>query len=227
MEGRSFKNPASIKLKIEGWRARCLVGFGYWLIRLWVRTLRFELDDRGEVVRAAMKHPFVFAVWHNRLLLLPSVFRRFLSPRHAAALISTSRDGDLLAALVERFGYGTIRGSTSRKGASALLRLAEVFESGTHIVITPDGPRGPVYQLGQGVIFLAQKCDAKVVLANMEYSICWRLKSWDRFFVPRPFSKVRIIFSAPLHVERTTGAEEFETERLRFQNAMMSLLEQK
>jgi lysophospholipid acyltransferase (LPLAT)-like uncharacterized protein len=77
------------------------------------------------------------------------------------------------------------------------------------------------------VIFLAQKSAAAVVPMHMEYSSCWRLKSWDRFFVPRPFSKVRIIFGAPVHLERTTGAEQFETERLRLQDAMVSLVEQK
>jgi len=214
-------------LKIEGWRARLLVGVGYRLVQIWVRTLRLELDDRGGVVQAGIKQPFIFAVWHNRLLLLPSVFRRFLSARHAAALISASADGDLLAALVERFGYGTVRGSSSRKGASALLRLAEVFADGTHIVITPDGPRGPVYQLDQGVIFLAQKCDAAVVPANMEYSSCWRFKSWDRFILPRPFSKVQVIFGAPLRIGTTATPEDFENERLHLQNALMNLVERK
>ena len=142
-------------------------------------------------------------------------------------MISASADGDFLAALVERFGYGTVRGSSSRKGASALLRLAEVFADGTHIVITPDGPRGPVYQLGQGVIFLAQKCDAAVVPANMEYSSCWRFKSWDRFILPRPFSKVRVIFGVPLRIGVTATPEDFENERLRLQNALMSLVERK
>ena len=214
-------------MKIEGWRARLLVGVGYRLVQIWVRTLRLELADRGGVVQAGIKQPFIFAVWHNRLLLLPSVFRRFLSARHAAALISASADGDLLAALVERFGYGTVRGSSSRKGASALLRLAEVFADGTHIVITPDGPRGPVYQLDQGVIFLAQKCDAAVVPANMEYSSCWRFKSWDRFILPRPFSKVRVIFGAPLRIGTTATPEDFENERLHLQNALMNLVERK
>ncbi|HEX7516526.1 MAG TPA: lysophospholipid acyltransferase family protein [Chthoniobacterales bacterium] len=214
-------------MNIEGWRARWLIGFGYRLTQLWVRTLRFELEDRGNIVRAGMEQPFIFAVWHNRLLLLPSVFRRFLTPRHAAALISASGDGDLIAALVERFGYGTVRGSSSRKGASALLRLAEVFASGTHLVITPDGPRGPVYQLGQGVIFLAQKCDTPVVPANLEYSSCWRFRSWDRFILPRPFSKVRVIFGVPLHIAATENPEEFEKERLRLQNAIMDLVERK
>lgn len=214
-------------MKIEGWRARWLVEFGYWLVQLWVRTLRFELDDRGGIVAGSKQHPYFFAVWHNRLLLLPSIFRRYLSTRHAAALISASRDGDLLAAFVERYGYGTIRGSTSRRGASALLRLAEVFAEGTNIVITPDGPRGPVYQLGQGVIFLAQKCNAEVVPASMEFSSSWRLKNWDRFFIPRPFSTVRIIFGVPLRIAETPTPEEFEAERVRLQNAVMDLVEQK
>lgn len=214
-------------MKIEGWRARLLIGVGYRLVQTWVHTLRFELDDRGGVVQAGIRQPFIFAVWHNRLLLLPSVFRRFLPARHAAALISASADGDLLAALVERFGYGTVRGSSSRKGASALLRLAEVFADGTHIVITPDGPRGPVYQLDQGVIFLAQKCDAAVVPANMEYSSCWRFKSWDRFILPRPFSKVRVIFDAPIRIGTTASPEDFENERLHLQNALMNLVERK
>ena len=214
-------------MKIEGWRARWLIGFAYQLIQLWVRTLRFELDDRGDIVRLGQQRPFLFAVWHNRLLLLPSVFRRFLSPRPAAALISASHDGDLLAAMVERFGYGTIRGSTSRKAASALLRLTEVFAEGTHLVITPDGPRGPAYQLGQGIIFLAQKCNAAIVPANMEYSSCWRFKSWDRFILPRPFSTVRVIFGVPLQIAATPNPEEFESERLRLQEAVMSLVERR
>ncbi|HEY2615551.1 MAG TPA: lysophospholipid acyltransferase family protein [Chthoniobacterales bacterium] len=214
-------------MKIEGWRARWLIAFAYRLIQIWVGTLRFELEDRGAIVRESVKRPFIFAVWHNRLLLLPSIFRRFLPHRWAAALISASRDGDLLAALVERFGYGTIRGSSSRKGASALLRLAEFFADGTNLVITPDGPRGPVYELGQGIIFLAQKCEAEVVPANMEYSSCWRFPSWDRFIVPRPFSTVRIIFGQPHRIAPTDTPEEFEAERVRLQNAVMSLVERK
>lgn len=222
-----FQNPAPTKLKIEGAPARWLVGFVYRVLRLWVRTLRFEVDDRGGIVAGSAERPFIFAVWHNRLLLLPSIFRLFLNHRHSAALISASRDGALLAALVERFGYGTIRGSSSRKGATALLQLAEVFAQGTHIVITPDGPRGPVYQLGQGVIFLAQKCDAPVVPASVECSSCWRLKTWDRFVIPRPFSKVRVIFGRPVVIHPAARDAEFENERLGLQNAMMNLVERK
>jgi lysophospholipid acyltransferase (LPLAT)-like uncharacterized protein len=94
-------------------------------------------------------------------------------------------------------------------------------------VITPDGPRGPVYQLGQGVIFLAQKCNAAVVPGSMEFSGSWRFKSWDRFFIPRPFSTVRIIFGTPLRIAPTPTGAEFEAERRRLENAIMDLVEQK
>jgi hypothetical protein len=93
------------------------------------------------------------------------------------------------------------------------------------VVITPDGPRGPAYELGPGIIFLAQKTGAPVVPVDMEYSSCWRIKSWDRFIVPRLFAKVRVIIGAPHRVRSTSTPEEFEAERLRLQNAMMALVE--
>jgi lysophospholipid acyltransferase (LPLAT)-like uncharacterized protein len=118
-----------------------------------------------------------------------------------------------------------VRGSSSRLGASAILQLTEVLASGHDVVITPDGPRGPAYKLGPGIIFLAQKSGAAVVPFNMEYSSYWRLKSWDRFIVPRPFSKVRVIIGQPHRVKSTSTDEEFEAERLRLQNALMALVE--
>jgi lysophospholipid acyltransferase (LPLAT)-like uncharacterized protein len=159
------------------------------------------------------------------LLLFPFVLRRFFSNRHGAALISASRDGELLADAIKRFDYDVVRGSSSRLGASAILQLTEVLASGRDVVITPDGPRGPAYELGPGIIFLAQKSGAAVVPINMEYSSCWRIKSWDRFIVPRPFSKVRVIIGQPHRVKSTSTDEEFEAERLRLQNALMALVE--
>jgi lysophospholipid acyltransferase (LPLAT)-like uncharacterized protein len=142
-------------------------------------------------------------------------------------LISASRDGDLVSILIERSGYGTIRGSSSRKGVSALRQLVDTLTGGSNVLLTPDGPRGPVYEASQGAVFLAQKTGAPVVPIHMEYSSCWRLKSWDRFIVPRPFAGLRAIFGAPIYVESTTDTEQFEAERLRVQNAMMSLVEEK
>jgi lysophospholipid acyltransferase (LPLAT)-like uncharacterized protein len=142
-------------------------------------------------------------------------------------LISASRDGDLLADAIKRFAFDVVRGSSSRLGASAIRQLSDVLASSRDVVITPDGPRGPAYELGPGIIFLAQKSGAPVLPVNMEYSNCWRIKSWDRFIVPRPFAKVHVIIGQPHRVRSTSTAEEFEAERLRLQNAMMSLVERR
>ena len=212
-------------MKITGWRARWLIALGFRLLQIWARTLRYEIDDRLGAVGRPVNENYIGALWHNRLLIFPFVLRRFFPNRRGAALISASRDGDLLADAIKRFDFDVVRGSSSRLGASAILQLTDVLASGRDVVITPDGPRGPAYELGPGIIFLAQKSGAPVVPVNMEYSSYWRLKSWDRFILPRPFSKVRVIIGQSHHVRSTSTPEEFETERLRLQGVMMALVE--
>lgn len=212
-------------MKIEGWRARWLIAIGFWLLRIWERTLRYEVDDRAGLLAKQASESGIGAVWHNRLLIMPLVLKRFFPHRQGAALISASRDGGWIAALVQRIGFDVVRGSSSRQGAIAMLQLTDVLAGGRDVVITPDGPRGPVYVLGPGIVLLAQKSGAVVFPLNLEYSSCWRVKSWDRFILPRPFSKVRVILGPPHQVAATSSEQEFEMERLRLQNAMMALVE--
>lgn len=214
-------------MKIEGRSARWLIAVGFRLLQLWVRTLRYEIDDRAGVIGKPVDQNYIGALWHNRLLIFPFVLRRFFSNRRGAALISASRDGDLLADAIARFGFDVVRGSSSRLGASAILQLTNVLASGRDVVITPDGPRGPAYELGPGIIFLAQKSGAAVLPVNMEYSSCWRLKSWDRFVLPRPFARIRVIIGQPYRVRSANTVDDFEAERLRLQDAMMALVEQR
>ena len=212
-------------MKIEGRKARWLIAFGFHLLKILGRTLRYEMNDGAGIVGRSVSENYIGALWHNRLLVFPVVLRRFFPNRRGAALISASRDGDLLTDAIHRFDYDVVRGSSSKLGATALLQLGEVLAKGGDVVITPDGPRGPAYELGPGIIFLAQKTGAPVLPMNLEYSSCWRVKSWDRFIIPRPFSKVRVIVG-PLHqVRSTTTDQEFEAERVRLQNAMMSLVQ--
>ncbi len=173
----------------------------------------------------AVTENYIGALWHNRLLIFPLVLRRFFPNRGGAALISASRDGDLLSTAIRHFGYDVVRGSSSRLGTSAILQLTDVLASKRDVVITPDGPRGPVYKLGPGVIFLAQKSGASVLPMNLEYSRCWRLGSWDRFIIPQPFAKVRVFIGPPHHVEPSNTPEEFEAARLALQDEMMKLVE--
>jgi hypothetical protein len=212
-------------LKLEGWRARWLIAFGFRLLQILARTLRYEINDRANVLGKPVKGNYIAALWHNRLLLISIVLKKYFPQRPGAGLISASRDGDLIADVTKRFGFDVVRGSSSRMGASAVRELGEVLAAGRDVLITPDGPRGPVYVLGPGIIFLAQKTGAPVVPVNLEYSSCWRIKSWDRFIVPKPFSKVRFVIGEPQQIRSTSTDEEFEQERLRLQNVMMSLVE--
>ena len=122
-----------------------------------------------------------------------------------------------------------VRGSSSRRAPAPCCELADVLsEAGSDVVITPDGPRGPAYELGPGIIFLAQKSGRAVLPINLEYSSCWRVKSWDRFILPRPFSQGARDFRLRSHQVRDSHTdEEFEAERLRLQDAMMSLVEER
>lgn len=212
-------------MKALSWWDRLLVALGYRLLQLWARTLRFELDDGWTFVRRPVHEPVIGAIWHNRLLLLPHVTRLFVPERRPVALISASRDGTFLSAFVKRYNVDVARGSSSRKGVAAMLQLADVLAAGRDVVITPDGPRGPAYETGAGIVFLAQKSGASVLPMNIEYSSFWRLKSWDRFILPKPFSTVRLIYGALHQVPRTGNDAEFEAERLRLQNAMMAIVE--
>jgi lysophospholipid acyltransferase (LPLAT)-like uncharacterized protein len=214
-------------VKLDSWHARFLIVLGFGLYRLWARTLRLQVEDPHGVVALVRDQPVIFAIWHNRLLMLPRVFDPCFPTRQSFGLISASGDGDLIARFIERSGYGTVRGSSSRKGVIALRQLVDTLAAGSNVLVTPDGPRGPVYQASQGVVFLAQKSGAPVVPIHMEYSSAWRLKSWDRFVVPWPFAKLRAILGAPIRIGPISDADQFETARLRLQDAMMSLVEQK
>jgi lysophospholipid acyltransferase (LPLAT)-like uncharacterized protein len=212
-------------VKIEGWRARLLTAVGFRLFQLWVRSLRFQVDDRSGIVGKAHRGPFIATIWHNRLFLFPYAIHRFLPEAGGAALVSASRDGAIIADFMKRFGFGAVRGSSSRRGATALLALADVLAQGRDTAMIPDGPRGPAYHLHGGIIFLAQKSGADIWPMNFEFSRYWRLQSWDRLIIPKPFSRVRVIFGERYRVRQTASEEEFEAERQRLHDAMMALVE--
>jgi lysophospholipid acyltransferase (LPLAT)-like uncharacterized protein len=212
-------------VKLKGWPARLLVTIGFGIYRVWARTLRLRIEDPHDVIGFVRNQPVIFAIWHNRLLMLPRVFDPSFPTRQSYGLISASRDGDMIADWIERSGYGTIRGSSSRKGAAAMRQLMDTLAANGNVLFTPDGPRGPVYHVSPGVIFLAQKSSAPIVPIHMEYSSYWRLKSWDRFVVPKPFATLRAIFGQPIQVQPLENAEALAAEQLRLQNAMMSLVE--
>jgi lysophospholipid acyltransferase (LPLAT)-like uncharacterized protein len=163
------------------------------LIRLIGGTLRITIEDRAGVSDPDKKQSMIWAFWHNRMFVIPLLRKRCAMHRNGAVLTSASRDGAIVASAMEAFGLRAVRGSSSRRGAAALRELADLLANGEDIAVAPDGPRGPRYKAGAGVVFLARKTGAAILPIRVEYSRAWKLKSWDRFMIPVPFSSVRII----------------------------------
>jgi len=169
-------------------------------------TLRIRIEDRARLLDPAFKQPLIWTFWHNRMFVVP-LLRLRAAHRTGAVLTSASTDGEIIAAVMKRFGLKSVRGSTSRRGATALLQLAGTLEAGEDVAVTPDGPRGPCYKLGPGVVFLARQTGAGIMPIHVEYSRAIRLKSWDRFMIPAPFSAVRIVCDEPVMVPAETEME--------------------
>lgn len=165
------------------------------LMRLWSRSVRVQLDDSLRRLLASPE-PIVFVTWHNRLFLLADLYLRYrmARPRQVFALVSASRDGAWLAAFFRLLGISAERGSTSWRGAHALKTLAECLRKSDDVAITPDGPRGPCYSFKDGPAWLARQTNARVLLFTITFHRAVRLKSWDGFYLPLPFSSARLHF---------------------------------
>jgi len=130
-------------------------------------------------------------MWHNRLFLMAELFRRFRKERPLYALISASRDGAWLTDFFAIVGIQAVRGSSSRRGREALTALIEEIRAGHDLGITPDGPRGPCYEFKAGAVTVARRTRAPIALVGVAFESAWELRSWDRFIIPKPFSRTR------------------------------------
>lgn len=138
--------------------------------------------------------PTIFVLWHNRLFMAADVVRRYRAGHPLYSLISASNDGAWLAALFGALDLRAVRGSSSRMGREAASDLVDVLRQGCDVGITPDGPRGPSYEMKPGALVVARRSRCRVVLAGMDFESSWRISSWDGFHIPRPFSRIHMRF---------------------------------
>lgn len=177
---------------------RVATAVGPTILRLLYSTWRIRvINDEGWRALRAENRPFVFALWHGQLLPLVIQHRS----QGVRVLISEHRDGELIARIAERLGLATIRGSTTRGAARALLSMCDALTSGAEIAVTPDGPRGPARTFASGAVVAAQRAGAPIVVIGVAASRCWRLSSWDRFMIPKPFARLTIVYSDPMYVD--------------------------
>ena len=199
------------------WHQRLAARLIWMAIRTLAATIRLRIVQPAGYLPQDGCAPVIFCAWHNRLalsLVVYEVIVRGADPRrHMAALVSASRDGGLLARVLELFGVEPVRGSSSRRGAQALLELTTLGQKGLDLAITPDGPRGPCYRVQEGVIAMAQLTGLAIVPVVVNYSRKVQFKSWDRFQVPLPFARGDIFLGEPITVPRDAGEAARETIR--------------
>jgi lysophospholipid acyltransferase (LPLAT)-like uncharacterized protein len=209
------------------WHGKLAAWLIYALIRVLSATIRYEWKNPTRLATSEEVKQLIFCIWHNRLSLCALIYKNYMqqedASRRMAAMVSASRDGGLLARILELFRVQPVRGSTSRRGPQALRELTTWAEQGYDLAITPDGPRGPCYAVQDGVISLAALTGLAIV--PVSYRLHWkvRLKSWDRFQVPLPFTKCDIQVGPLVYVPREATEEQRETLRLTLERHMRDI----
>ena len=191
-------------------QARLISILGFRAVQLLGSTLRWKTEglEHFDAIVAGGRQP-VMAFWHGRILPATYYFRR----RGIVVITSENFDGEWIAGIIERFGYGTARGSTSRGGRKALLQLTRDLAAGKPAGFTLDGPRGPARVAQPGAVWLAKATGNPVLPFHLEASRYWTLDSWDRTQIPKPFSTVAIAMGEPFQV--ASDADEGALERAR------------
>lgn len=169
-----------------------------------IRIIYFTSKKHFHMPQVIPQEPVIFAFWHGDLLLQPYLYYQFRKIPKAKVLISDHFDGQIIARIMTFFRLGTIHGSTTRGGAKVLIQGLKSLSDGYDIGITPDGPKGPRYTVSDGVVVMAQKRQAKVIVYSCLPSSFWQLGSWDRFVIPKPFGVLNFYASEPIDL---TGME--------------------
>jgi lysophospholipid acyltransferase (LPLAT)-like uncharacterized protein len=187
-----------------------LIGF---VIRLFGCTLRVHVDG-GEHILSASK-PVIIVFWHRNIMPATITWaKKMQNNRNVVTLTSASNDGALIEYAMKTFGIQSVRGSSSRRGALAIMELKSAIEHSSDICITPDGPRGPSEKLQLGVLKLAQLTGAPIISWHVKCSASWKLKTWDKFELPKPFSSLHITINEPVFVSRRVEADALEELKL-------------
>jgi lysophospholipid acyltransferase (LPLAT)-like uncharacterized protein len=203
------------------WIIKCVALLAAWVVRLYGTTICFRLRPLGPNLdprRRDLGGPFIYAFWHE------TVFVPFASfgSRKIICLISQHADGEIMAQACHHVGFRVERGSSTRGGVEAVRRLLRVGKK-AHFAVLPDGPRGPRRKLEPGIVFLASRTGMPLVLAGIGYDRPWRLPTWDRFAVPRPWSGAMILLGEPMFVPPDLTRSELEEYRRQAEDLLNAL----
>jgi len=169
------------------------------------KTLKFEYENKSVIDKLFDENKnFVIAFWHGTMLVPWFINRN----KNFGALVSNSKDGDLLAKLLSKWNYKVARGSSHSGGKEALATLLNFTDKNYSVAITPDGPTGPPHKMKAGAVVTAKKTGTPLVLLGINYTKKYILNSWDKFQIPKPFSKIYVIYSRPIFIDKNLSYDE-------------------
>ena len=205
---------------LKRFEASAIAALGYPLIAMLGRTLRWRVAGAEHLTSiAASGRPPVMGFWHGRILPATYYFRG----RGIVVITSENFDGEWIARIIERFGYGTARGSTSRGARRALLQLKRDIEAGRPAGFTLDGPRGPAKQAQAGAVWLAGATGSPLLPFHIEAARHWTMNSWDRTQIPKPFSRMALAIGAPIEVPAGADDTAIEEKRRELEQTLAAL----
>ena len=145
--------------------------------------------------------PFVLAMWHGQLLMQALNYKKLKKNGKIKVIVSEHRDGQTIRKVVSYLGVGAIEGSSTRGGAKALLNAIKSLKNGFDVAITPDGPKGPIYEVASGIVAISNKTNAKILTCKIKPSKYWEMNSWDKFIIPKPFGTIDFYINEPFSIE--------------------------
>ena len=208
--------------RLKRLQAAAIAAAGYRVAAALCATLKWRSDgaEQYEAVIRGGRQP-IMAFWHGRILPATYYFRH----RGIVVITSENFDGEWIARIIERFGYGTARGSTSRGGRKALLQLTREMSNGRPAAFTLDGPRGPARVAQPGAVWLAKITGNPVLPFHIESDRYWTARSWDRTQIPKPFATAAIAIGEPLNVPAHAGGADIEAARTDLEERLAALQE--
>jgi lysophospholipid acyltransferase (LPLAT)-like uncharacterized protein len=203
------------------WLIKALAFFGALLVRLWVGTLRYRYRPLGPNVDPNQpgfkdRGRYLYAFWHEYILIPAYHYGR----PDIRVLISKHADGELIARVASHLGFRVVRGSSGRAGSVEAVRQMVKLAGKAHLAFTPDGPRGPRRRVQTGLIYLAAQTGLPIVPIGLAFARAWRMRSWDRFAVPVPWSAASCVTAEPIVVPSTSDRDVLEAYRLKVEEAM-------
>ncbi len=170
-------------------------------IFLFISVIYLTVRKRFHLPKSVPNEPFMVAFWHGKIMLSPYIYKRLRQDPKIGVIISDHFDGAIIANTMKHYHFDTIRGSTTKGAIKVLKESFKLVDKGYDIAITPDGPRGPFQSVADGIVAISQKKGMKIVAFNYKADSFWQLKSWDKFMIPKPFSRVDFYASEPFSVE--------------------------